>query len=173
MNGPAQIACWTIIIVWLILTPLFNLPSYCKRIRNFDIAGLIPTWTFFAPNPGISDYVVLVRERDVEEIWNPWRVAWRCTPRAWRFLWHPEKRCEKLVTDCSQAIIRDALEGDETLGLGYLLVAKLSREFVDEWSSSGFQFAIISIPGWWGGNRSSELVYLSLPIGVGSAGKLG
>ena len=158
--------CWVVVISWLTLTLLSNLPRVGPFIRRFDSAGLLPRWTFFAPNPGVTDTILLVRERNADGDWSDWRVAWRCVSNRLRFIWHPEKRVEKLVSDCSQGILRTAEYGDETLGTSYLVMANMAQEFVDHWSATAFQFSILAVPRWWDGNRASRVVYRSAPIGT-------
>jgi hypothetical protein len=152
---------WMVVAGWVIATIAANLPRVGRRIQAVDLLGIVPSWTFFAPNPGVSDSVVLVRDLLDDGGWTSWSVAWLEPCRPYTMWWRPTKRISKLVTDCASTIPRSALEGDETLGADYLLLASLARDASHDWRSVGFQFAIADVASWWRGGRTPVLLYRS------------
>jgi hypothetical protein len=159
-------AAWALTVVWLLSTIAGNIPRFQSFVRRLDVLGVVPAWTFFAPNPGVTDTVILVRDLLEDDTWSPWVVAWRERPTRGRVCWRPDKRVAKLVADCGSAIPRAHVEGDETLGASFLLVANIAQNAPHDWRTKGFQFAIIDIPGWWQGNRAAMSMYSSPTISL-------
>jgi hypothetical protein len=91
--------------VWLVCTILgqFATVTRGKRfgwVRRWDYAGLIPTWTFFAPNPATADLHVVYRDRLADGTLTPWTEALFIEPRRyWHVFWNPGKRQRKVFTD--------------------------------------------------------------------------
>lgn len=74
-------------------------------ISRHDGFNLIPQWTFFAPNPGTTDYYLLYRVK--AESWGPWSPAVLSPPRGLTAaVWNPDKRKTKTLTDFVQALVR-------------------------------------------------------------------
>ncbi len=70
---------WTVtvcicLVSWSILSVLyqFSFPSM-RTVKRFDYAGLIPRWTFFAPNPASSDHDVYYRDLLDNDRLTPWQ----------------------------------------------------------------------------------------------------
>ena len=72
--------------------------------------GLIPIWTFFAPNPGMTDYYLLYRDRLPDGSLDNWRkVDLKKSENGLRLaLWNPTKRKHKALTDMVSALTRVA-----------------------------------------------------------------
>lgn len=48
--------------------------SWCPDwLKAADVFGLIPVWTFFAPNPGMTDYYLLYQDRLPAGSFDNWR----------------------------------------------------------------------------------------------------
>lgn len=82
----------------------FNAVSVRKArfqwLRRYDILGLVPTWTFFAPNPATTDYHFLYRDRLADGTVTPWTEIVRVHDRRWwHIVWNPNKRRRKVFTD--------------------------------------------------------------------------
>jgi hypothetical protein len=72
-----------------------------------NVFGLIPTWTFFAPNPGMTDYHLLYRDRLADGSFDNWRqVELKGSENGCRLaLWNPTKRKHKALSDTVSALI--------------------------------------------------------------------
>jgi hypothetical protein len=70
-----------------------------QRLRRLDLLGLVPIWTFFAPNPATGDLYLVYRDRS-EGVgrWTEVRVR---SPRrsALVTLWNPDRRAAKALFD--------------------------------------------------------------------------
>jgi hypothetical protein len=76
-----------------------------SRIRRHDLFNLIPLWTFFAPNPGTSDYHVLYREKARDGSISAWSEIPLTHKRSWiAALWNPMKRETKVLADIVNSV---------------------------------------------------------------------
>jgi len=112
---------------WLVLSVIQQFsPPWFARVQGIDIFGLIPLWTFFAPNPGHSDYHLVYRDELHDGTITPWREVPMCELRGPRsFIWNPEKRSKKVLADVAAALVQhaDATSELETLvSLPYLIL---------------------------------------------------
>lgn len=75
--------------------------KWVKLITAYDVCGLIPLWTFFAPNPGTNDTHFLYR--DVDGWGNPgaWVDVSKSFCRGSR-VWNPKRRVLKGITDLNR-----------------------------------------------------------------------
>jgi len=81
-----------------------------KWIKGINGFALIPSWTFFAPTPGTSDYRFVVR--DVSgDVYGDWEeINWcgrRCLSDA---VWNPRRHRVKLIVDCVDALSKTVKE---------------------------------------------------------------
>ncbi len=105
--------------VWFLLSVGFQTSWFATKIGKFDKFGLLPRWTFFAPNPGRHDYHLVYREcgADVDlsslerlEAAAPQLSPWIEVPdlhegRSLLFLWHPQRRITKTMTDIVNGLL--------------------------------------------------------------------
>lgn len=93
----------SVLLAWLAVTAVSQIPGRALR----DPLGLVPRWTFFAPNPGEFDYHLLFRDFDDAELpVTPWREIRAPARRSLlSALWNPEKRYRKGVIDCCQSCV--------------------------------------------------------------------
>jgi hypothetical protein len=95
--------------IWFLLTMAAQVEPIGRRLWPFDSFGLIPKWTFFAPNPGHFDYHVLYRvygsSCEAEPIgqWQQLRILTHGTVIP--FLWHPRRRVTKSILDAVNGLI--------------------------------------------------------------------
>ena len=92
--------------VWLSLTLISQTGfKWNIRIFSFDIFHLIPVWTFFAPNPGVSDYNLLLRLRlsnGTLTCFTP--IPLRSPKNISIALFNPKRRLQKALHDHAQTI---------------------------------------------------------------------
>jgi hypothetical protein len=99
--------CVVLLGIWLLLTICnqFNL-RWMRLIRRFDLMMLIPRWSFFAPNPGLSDFHLSVRTFDADGVASPWEEIDGIAQRALRSaLWNPDKRVTKAVIEVASVLM--------------------------------------------------------------------
>jgi hypothetical protein len=80
------------------------LKGFLVKIDPFRV---LPLWTFFAPNPGVSDYHLLYRTRngkgDISSFIN---IRLRNKKNFMNAIWNPPKRSQKALNDFAQEIKR-------------------------------------------------------------------
>jgi hypothetical protein len=119
-------------------------------VKSRDPCYYVPTWTFFAPNPGVKDVRLLWREQLVDGNVGPWHeiAAPRCgLPRA---LWNPAKRARKVVFDCRRRLAHAReREQDELfmLSVSYLLILHYVVGLPASPLSAARQFALVETQG--------------------------
>jgi hypothetical protein len=111
---------------WLVATAVaqfWTLP-WVARWKAYDLAEVVPGWSFFAPNPGSSDAELLYRDEQVDGALGPWTAIRFARSTLLRALWNPDKRRRKSLHDLSAALLGEAgtgLERNEViLGSAYL-----------------------------------------------------
>ena len=94
-----------VLVTWFLVTCLSQFHwQPMERLKTNDICALIPNWKLFAPRPGTSDYYLVVRDYGPLEGWGRWReIPLGHSRSPWRFLWNPQKRQVKMLTD----VVRD------------------------------------------------------------------
>ena len=158
---------WIGIGIWLLLTLIYQHSTYGAVVARFDIFRLLPRWTFFAPNPGVADYHLIVRDRDSAEKPGKWRAVEFAKDRHYsNILWNPQKRPKKILSDAVQllkAISRSSAAGvaSDSLSIPYLLLLKYSLEVLPLGEDMGArQFGIVESTGH--ASRATNIIYLSL-----------
>jgi hypothetical protein len=94
-------------IGWLLLTcanqPVFKTH---KLINRQDLFRLVPVWTFFAPNPGVSDFNLLSRVKlDDGTITTFEEIPLRSKKELRTALFNPERRLQKALNDHARTIL--------------------------------------------------------------------
>jgi hypothetical protein len=153
--------------VWLALTVLnqFQRGRLIRPIKRRDIFSLIPTWTFFAPRPGVTDYNVLYRDRSEDGRCSHWRELDQICPPATarRVLWNPDKRVRKGTSDMCTAVLRVAprAAGKQILvNLAYISLLNLVSMKPRTALSQERQFLIARSTGY-GASRNPKVLFLS------------
>lgn len=74
-----------------------------ERLRAWDVLQLVPRWEFFAPEPDVPDFRLLVRRHSsagssyIFEL-NFWER------RAYHFIWNPRRRLQKSLLDVANLL---------------------------------------------------------------------
>ena len=125
----------SVLALWFVLSLLAQFASApcITAIKVRDHFALIPSWTFFAPNPGVSDTELLYRDLLFDGQYGSWVCVESPKPPPWRALWNPGKRQRKAIIDLSTMLIRLAVEEhhqrDIILSIPYLaLLSFVSRQ---------------------------------------------
>jgi hypothetical protein len=86
--------------------------SVFQRVRQWDLFGLIPIWTFFAPRPAWTDYHLLYRDRLGDGTMSPWtEVVPAIERKPVHALWNPGKRERKAIIDIVRTLTREIQSG--------------------------------------------------------------
>jgi hypothetical protein len=141
--------------VWFVLSILNQFGfAWFARVIAFDFFSLLPNWNFFAPNPGHTDYHVVIRDKLPDGSVSEWQELDIAEPRRFLcFLWNPQKRPRKVLVDVVGSLVKSANANPEfedvvLLSFPYLLVlntvsrktrplASLQRQFIIA-ETSGF-----------------------------------
>lgn len=106
----AEVVAGCVCVGVLVLTALAQRPKLrlVCWLKSHDSFALIPTWTFFAPNPGTTDTRILWRERLLDGSVSQWHEVEPPTGGFLRAIWNPSKRVRKALTDVGQILTRRA-----------------------------------------------------------------
>jgi len=79
--------------------------AWWHRLARIDILNLLPRWTFFAPNPGRTDFHIICRDirGDLPGEWYNLFAFPR--PNHLRWLWNPHRFVAKAVSDAIAALL--------------------------------------------------------------------
>jgi len=141
------------VVLWLLVTALSQRSSHwADAVRRSDVLHLIPSWTFFAPAPGRADYHLIHRES----------ASTGGSPAAWRsvtlhrsrstfyWIWFPEKRANKVVSDVVQALRLLQVEGLGLTELQYSVPYLALLNYVHAEVTPGcrtYQFGVVESTG--------------------------
>jgi hypothetical protein len=104
---PFEWAALTGFATWFLVSTIYQIKplkwAWVGRIKSRDYFAMIPSWSFFAPNPGTNDLHLLYRDQFGDGEVTPWRQVRIPTGPA-RFVWNPSKRLQKGITDMSYTI---------------------------------------------------------------------
>jgi hypothetical protein len=142
----------------------FRLKWWRRRIARRDVLGLLPCWSFFAPNPGRHDLHVVYRDRDDASNWGPWvELGAQQDPRWWRAVWNPNRYSHKAVSDLVNSI-RGGMNANEPVATmlsgAYLAMLNWVMCQPSKVPTTIRQFAVIGRSGH-GARRTLELLYVS------------
>src|SRR5688500_2497266 len=91
--------------IWFVLSIINQIDhKLVQGIKQNDIFHVLPRWTFFAPNPGFSDYHLLFRHKlATGEISHFKEISLTAQKNLLSAVWHPGKRTKKALSD----LVRD------------------------------------------------------------------
>lgn len=94
--------------VWFMASVLNQLSLvWFRRFARWDVLGLLPRWTFFAPNPADEDIHVIYRDTadPGQPSWEPTRVLSKAPSSAWtRWIWNPGRYERKAIIDLANGL---------------------------------------------------------------------
>jgi hypothetical protein len=132
---------------WFSLSVLHQVRLFSSKMGRFDPLGLLPRWTFFAPNPGIYDYHIVYREvndGDGSDL-NP------DTSNSWRHI--------QIISETAARMLRKKIAPDVVpYTPSYFLMTHLAQRGVTR--GSKIEWAIVKSHGFHG-NRTFSPVFVS------------
>ena len=143
-------------IAWLIGTILSQpFRGMQKWAQRFDRFRLMPVWTFFAPDPGVSDYNLLSRVRRVDGVITPFEEIRPGNGKKFlRLFFHPERRLQKAFTDFSGALagyvasdLTDAARDNIRLTVSYISLLHYCSALATDPGTVAVQFMILESYG--------------------------
>lgn len=163
----AGIVVVVLYVVWGAATVANQFYRWCPAwLRALDIFGLLPVWTFFAPNPGMTDFYLLYRDRLPDGSLDNWKkVDLKRSENGLRLaLWNPAKRRQKALSDLISMLARLAHHrGPEALmaTVTYVLILNFITSCEHSLGTTGTQFMVLEHGGFSGEPERSRVLVMS------------
>lgn len=163
----AAIVVIIIYVVWFAATIANQFHSRCPVwLRAVNIFGLIPIWTFFAPNPGMTDYYLLYRDRLPDGSFDNWKkIELKSSENGFRLaLWNPTKRKHKALSDLVSAVaefVKDHGAEAVFVSVPYILILNFITSRPHSLGTDGTQFMILEHSGFSGEPERSRVLVMS------------
>lgn len=150
---------------WLVLSIANQVQRgrFIARAKRHDQLALIPTWTFFAPRPGTTDFHVMYRDCSAAGGVSRWREIPMPRPGRMRAVFNPSKRLGKGVTDMCNTLLRlsrQNLGRRLYLQIPYLTLLQYACAAPRTGASQLRQFAIVRTTGH-GTPRDTTMLFVS------------
>jgi hypothetical protein len=137
---------------WLAASIAAQLPvRVARQIRRYDLFGLVPSWSFFAPRPASHDNHLLFREFQTDGMASDWtevHIGERHT--ALGLIWNPGRREQKALSDAVNSLLRSARRGNFDslqLTVPYLLLLNYIDRLPRSNQIVGIQFSLFRTEG--------------------------
>jgi hypothetical protein len=147
----------TFYLGWILLTCM-NQHSFMSDtwVQKYDIFHLVPIWTFFAPNPGVSDYNLLFRVKKADgSISGFQEVPLRSEKKIAMALFNPNRRLQKALHDHARAIIMNVddciteqTKANIKLTFSYISILNFCSKLARKPDAYAVQFMIIETFGY-------------------------
>jgi hypothetical protein len=142
------IALATVFVVWWAMSACnqIHTGALTVRLRRHVPLGLIPIWTFFAPNPARADSRLVWREERHGQ-WSGWQeLHYGFAPAASRWLVNPELIENKAISDLVSSLLRARPDADDRsmlLSSSYVTLLSFVVRQPRSPECSSVQFAIV------------------------------
>lgn len=147
MCDPRLVALAAVFVAWWSVSACNQIHSgrWIWWLRRNVLFGLLPLWTFFAPNPTRADARLVWRAGNGED-WSSWQeVHFGFAPSRSRWLLNPSLILNKTIADLVDSVIRLRPERDDRrrlLGSGYMMLLALALNECNKTGCESVQFAI-------------------------------
>jgi hypothetical protein len=152
--------------VWFLLTILIQFPNPIgKTCAIYDVFAIVPSWTFFAPNPALVDYHIVYRCRLSTGNCTAFKEVRSCKHQR-RLIdgaWNPNRRYIKAMHDLISELValsRELTESEIKFSTPYLTLANFILASSVEQHTQSCQFAIIVSYGF-ASSEEPSLLFLS------------
>jgi hypothetical protein len=146
-----EIAISALYICWLVLSICVQFKNKkINRIKNWDHFSLIPSWTFFAPRPGVYDLHLLYRDKYSDGALSYWTEIRIIEKNKYKMFWNPKKRMQKSLTDSTNSLIKlTQKKRGKTLyySIPYLSMLNFISNIDRPYMSIGTQFCVVKTFG--------------------------
>lgn len=160
----------TFFAAWAVVTALNQTARTRKWVQpvvSYDICGIVPIWTFFAPHPGNTDVYLLYRDRDEEGHTTHWRDIELERRQSIFSFWNPRRRIGKAVVDLAPDLTanvdytpRNPVSKRKVLEFPYILLLNYVCHQPLDFRAEMRQFAVARTRGF-GTEDDPEIVFLS------------
>jgi hypothetical protein len=163
----AAIVVITIYVLWGLATVANQFHAWRpKWLGMVNIFGLIPVWTFFAPNPGMTDYYLLYRDRLPDGTLDNWKkIELRGSENGFRHMWwNPTKRKQKALTDALSSLIEFVRHGGNdavVASVPYILILNFITAQPHTLGTNGTQFMVLEHGGFANEPEHSRVLVMS------------
>ncbi len=131
--------------IWFALSAVTQFrTTWSDAVKSLDGIGLLPSWSFFAPNPARSNWHLVVRFQLESGTITPWREYVIPAAGIGRGIWNPRRREEKALSDVSSSIIRRKSRNRIQVSLPYVLLLNTVSGLEAPSFARCVQFAILS-----------------------------
>lgn len=147
-----------ILTIWFLLSMLAQfrgstpLGRVVSSIKRRDLFAVIPAWSFFAPNPGMTDTEVLFRDCMVDGEYSPWIALGFERGKSTRVIWNPDKRFQKVINDMCSSVLRMAYQNTDNkqimLSIPYLALLSYVSGLAPDAFAEYRQFTIVRAFGY-------------------------
>jgi hypothetical protein len=117
------LAFWFLLSVLAQFRRVGRVGEWLNGVKGKDVLALIPSWTFFAPNPGTRDHELLYRDRLVDGRYSTWKEIERPVGSLVRAIWNPSKRRQKAVVDMCSILMRVAAQSKTEMAAKRLVIS--------------------------------------------------
>ncbi len=96
--------------IWLSLSIIsqFSGIKWVIWLKDRDIFKLIPSWNFFAPYPGVTDYKILYRDRFFDGQFSNWQEIHYRNNSILPSIFNSNKRRRKSIADSCRSLLQNA-----------------------------------------------------------------
>jgi hypothetical protein len=152
-------------IFWFFVTLFSQFRWFISnQIRSYDFFSLVPSWTFFAPNPGTVDYRIVCKITKPDHYVQHHLINTIVLRNNLIYsIWNPNKRRQKVLVDVVQSFVRFPVKHSSYLPITvpYLLLFNfLANIFANEPKGSQLQFLIYESRGV-DSLRDQEVIFVS------------
>jgi hypothetical protein len=150
-----------LVLLWLLATIAYQGGPFREIISRLDRLKLLPSWSFFAPNPATRDSHIVLRDLLKDGRYSNWAPVSTFPSRdLLQVLWHPAKRPQKILRDASKSVIltcrRSESKGVVQCSLPYLLILHYCIQHTRPENAVARQFAVVETSG-----RESRRIWIT------------
>lgn len=160
-----------LLVFWWLLSAINQVRPVSHLLAKFDPLGLLPRWTFFAPNPGIHDNHLVYTSLENpstphsanNDVLSLWHSCESLDSTHIPLLWNPQRRLSKTVADINNCLItmsRDLGISERVMPLTAEYLAATNYVSARVPDASHFRWALARSHGF-AGNRTFLLSFLS------------
>ncbi|WP_435113166.1 hypothetical protein [Nocardiopsis synnemataformans] len=155
---------FAVFVAATITTQHHHVATY-NRVKVFDRFQALPTWRFFAPEPGVHDYLFLYRTIGQEGEISTWNGIDLARKRSLgQMFWFPSRRGEKAFFDASVELVGVIDRGFDVISLtpAYRLLDNYVRARIraENPEADGYQIAMVKSSGF-DSSEAPEMVMLT------------
>ncbi len=134
-----------VLLLWFLLSAAKQFERIEPRLPGGFLGELLPNWKFFAPEPGMSDYRIALRQHG-KTGWTDWADITPLRRQPLRWLLHPAKFEAKAMLDVVAFLLEDRRRATppEAIAISwpYLVLLRYASECAGQ-KKDMVQFAIV------------------------------